>query len=65
MADFDFGNLFYIAIMIAFAIFGAKKKKKTQRRAYSPADESQIETKPGFFEKIINDQMEKYMPEPS
>ena len=57
MADFDWGNLLYIGIMIAFAILGSKKKRKpaTTRVPYQSSPEPEVESSPGFFEQVFGD----------
>lgn len=59
MADFDFGNLFYLLAIILFAVFGSRKKKKPTT---APTYETEKRSEPNIFEQLF--QEEVYSPEP-
>ena len=62
MADFDWGNLLYLAVIIALSILGGRKKKKRKPIPYQPVTESQSDSDTGFFEKILGEDVKEFFP---
>ncbi len=62
--DFDFGNLIYILLMIAFVIFGAKgKKKKASIPVQSDAKDSSSENTGNPILNKVSENLKKYFGE--
>lgn len=55
MADFDWGNLIYLAVLILFAVFGGKRKRKRAPASIPDSTYSTGGNETGLFERIFGE----------
>lgn len=60
MAGFSYGNIIYLILIAVFAIISSQRKKKKAQ-----SSNSNVKTKPSFFEELISGGQLNLVPEPN
>ena len=64
MADFGFGNIVYLILIVIFAIYSSQKKKRKKEAALLGNTANQPSNIKSFFEELLNSEQTTLVPEP-